>query len=106
MDGRHGAPRLCPPYEVTRVETHSVSCLWPHCLQANLTRVAPFSAWMRLGAPHFPQVVSILVLPCLMTRFFFSMVSRIRRSASSRIACLSIGRTCDDERPLRSGTGT
>jgi hypothetical protein len=36
----------------------SVSCLWPHCLQANFTRVAPFSAEMRLGAPHLPQVAS------------------------------------------------
>src|SRR5882672_5230504 len=86
----------------TKPSLYSVSCLWPHCLQANLTRVAPFSACRRFGAPHLPQVVSIRVLPCLMVRAFLAMVSRIRRSASSRIACLSIRRTCHEERPLRS----
>src|SRR5437879_8325286 len=45
---------------------------------------------MRLGAPHLPQVASILVLPCLITMTFFFMVSRIRRSASSRIDCFDI----------------
>src|SRR5947209_1192636 len=45
---------------------------------------------MRFGAPHFPHVASILVLPCLITMTFFSMVSRIRRSASSRIDCFDI----------------
>src|SRR5437660_1495058 len=63
----------------------------PHCLKTYLTRVAPFSAWTRFGAPHLPQTASIRVLPCLTTRAFFSIVSRIRRSASSRIACFDIG---------------
>src|SRR3954468_2580924 len=74
-------------YEIT----YSVTCLSPHCLQTYLTRVAPFSAWTRFGAPHLPQTASIRVLPCLTTRAFFSIVSRIRRSASSRIACFDIG---------------
>jgi hypothetical protein len=70
---------------------YSVSCLWPHCLQANFTRVAPFSAKTRFGAPHLPQTVSIRVLPCFTTMAFLAMVSRISRSASSRIACFDIG---------------
>ena len=45
----------------------SVSCLWPHSLQANFTRVSPFGAETRFGAPHFPQVASMRVLPCLTT---------------------------------------
>jgi hypothetical protein len=68
----------------------SVSCLWPHCLQANLTRVAPLSADIRFGAPHFPHTVSMRVLPCFTTMVLRSMVSRIRRSASSRIDCFDI----------------
>jgi hypothetical protein len=31
-----------------------------------------------------------------MTMFFFSIVSRIRRSASSRIACFDIGLPCHE----------
>src|ERR1700754_4226043 len=61
---------------------HSVTCLWPHSLQANFTRVAPFSAETRLAAPHLPQVASMRVLPCFTTSALRSMVSRIRRSAS------------------------
>src|SRR5262245_61163135 len=68
----------------------SVACLWPHSLQANWTRVMPFSAKTRLGAPHLPQVVSMRVLPCLMVMDFFCIVSRINRSASSRIDCFDI----------------
>src|SRR5689334_9008610 len=69
---------------------YSVSCLWPQFLQENLIRLAPRSAERRFGAPHLPQTASILVLPCLMTRFRFSMVSRISRSASSRIDCFDM----------------
>ena len=72
-------------------KSQSVSCFCPHSLQANLTRVAPLSADSRLGAPHLPQTASIRVFPCLTTRFFFSIVSRISRSASSRIDCFDIG---------------
>ncbi len=72
------------------VAGHSVSCWCPHCLQANFTRVAPFSAEIRLGAPHLPQSVSMRVLPCFTTMVLRSMVSRIRRSASSRIDCFDI----------------
>src|SRR2546423_8216969 len=82
-----GFATLYPSYKIT----YSVTCLSPHCLQTYLTRVAPFSAWTRFGAPHLPQTASIRVLPCLTTRAFFSIVSRIRRSASSRIACFDIG---------------
>src|SRR6202167_1954662 len=71
-------------------EIQSVSCLCPHCLQANFTRVAPFSAETRFGAPHLPHTASMRVLPCLMTRALRSMVSRISRSASSRIDCFDI----------------
>src|SRR5256886_2517677 len=53
-------------------------------------RVAPFSAETRFGAPHFPQIASIRVLPCLTTMALRAMVSRIRRSASSRIDCFDI----------------
>src|SRR5665213_4518260 len=63
----------------------SVSCLCPHSLQTNLTRVAPFSAEIRLGAPHLPHLVSMRVLPCFTTMGLRAMASRIRRSASSRI---------------------
>src|SRR5258708_33790955 len=70
-------------------DLQSVSCLWPHCLQANLTRVLPFSACRRLGAPHFPQVVSIRVLPRFTFRAFFSLVSRSRRPAPSRTPFLA-----------------
>src|ERR1700676_4410268 len=45
---------------------------------------------MRLGAPHFPHTVSIRVLPCFTTMALRAMVSRIRRSASSRIDCFDI----------------
>src|SRR5882724_418416 len=71
-------------------KSQNVSCLCPHCLQANFTRVAPFSAETRLGAPHFPQVASMRVLPCFTTMALRAMVSRIRRSASSRIDCFDI----------------
>src|SRR5580700_990644 len=73
-----------------RAGLQSVSCLCPHSLQTNLTRVEPFSAESRFGAPHLPQTASIRVLPCLTTRVRFSMDSRIRRSASSRIVCFDI----------------
>jgi hypothetical protein len=59
-------------------------------LQVNFTREAPRSAERRFGAPHLPQTASMRVLPCLMTRLRFSMVSRISRSASSRIDCFDI----------------
>src|SRR5690348_18361561 len=88
MPHKDGGLRFAnPPYEMP----YSVTCLSPHCLQTYLTRVAPFSAWTRFGAPHLPQTASIRVLPCLTMRAFFSIVSRIRRSASSRIACFDIG---------------
>ena len=80
-----GRARLGP-----RTGYQSASCLCPHCLQANFTRVAPFSAEIRFGAPHFPHTVSMRVLPCFTTRALRSMVSRIRRSASSRIDCFDI----------------
>src|SRR3954471_6739104 len=70
---------------------YNVSCFCPHCLQTNFARVVPFSAEMRLGAPHLPQMASIRVLPCLMMMVFFAIVSRIRRSASSRMDCFVIG---------------
>src|SRR6202049_984283 len=73
-----------------RAKFQSVSCLWPHSLQANFTRVAPLAAETRFGAPHFPQVASMRVLPCFTTMALRSMVSRIRRSASSRIDCFDI----------------
>ena len=41
-----------------------VSCLCPHSLQVNFTRVIPFAAERRFGAPHFPHFASIRVLPC------------------------------------------
>jgi hypothetical protein len=69
---------------------YRVSCLCPHSLQANLTRVASFSAKIRLGAPHLPQTASIRVLPCFTTSGLRAMASRIRRSASSRIDCFDI----------------
>src|ERR1700759_4807986 len=40
---------------------YSVSCLCPQCLQANFTRVAPFSAESRVVPPHLPQTASIRV---------------------------------------------
>jgi hypothetical protein len=73
--------------------SYSVSCLCPHSLQANLTRVPPLSVKMRLGAPHLPQTASIRVLPCFTTSGLRAMASRINRSASSRIVCFDI-RAC------------
>src|SRR2546421_2429442 len=95
------APPLPPKGEKGRRchRRYSVTCLSPHCLQTYLTRVAPFSAWTRFGAPHLPQTASIRALPCLTTRAFFSIVSPLRRSASSRIACFDIGLPRHD--PLR-----
>jgi len=81
-----------------RAKFQSVSCLWPHSLQANFTRVAPLAAETRFGAPHFPQVASMRVLPCFTTMALRSMVSRIRRSASSRIDCFDIRFTCHENR--------
>src|ERR1700704_2134496 len=88
-----------PPY--TLFVSHSVSCLWPHSLQANLTRVAPFAAETRFGAPHFPQVASMRVLPCFTTMALRAMVSRIRRSASSRIDCFDIRSYLSRETPAK-----
>ena len=51
-----------------RGRLQSVSCLCPHSLQTNLTRVEPFSAESRFGAPHLPHIASIRVLPCFTTR--------------------------------------
>jgi hypothetical protein len=75
---------------MTTEELQNVSCLWPHCLQANFTRVPPFCAETRFGAPHLPQVASMRVLPCLTTMALRAMVSRIRRSAYSPIDCFDI----------------
>jgi hypothetical protein len=82
----------------TAEESQNVSCLCPHSLHANFTRVAPFSAETRFGAPHFPQVVWMRVLPCFTTMALRAMVSRIRRSASSRIDCFDIRCTGDENR--------
>src|SRR6266404_2683531 len=73
-----------------RSDLQSVSCLCPHCLQANFTRDTPFSADTRFGAPHLPQTASMRVLPCFTTMALRSIVSRISRSASSRIDCFDI----------------
>src|SRR5258708_20975268 len=81
--GRRSMGRVGVPFQ-------SVACLWPHSLQANFTRVAPFAAEMRFGAPHLLQVVSMRVLPCLTVIALRAMVSRISRSASSRIDCFHI----------------
>src|SRR5258708_2167063 len=57
----------------------------------NFTRDTPFAAETRFGAPHFPHVALMRVSPCLTTMGLRSIASRIRRSASSRIARLSMG---------------
>src|SRR3569833_1483950 len=99
MPHKDGGLRFAnPPYEMS----YSVTCLTPHCLQTYLTRVAPYSAWTRFGAPQLPLTASIRVLPCLTTRAFFSIVSRIRRSASSRIACFDIALPCHETLRRRS----
>src|SRR6202035_2669788 len=47
------------------------------------------------GAPHFPHIASIRVLPCLTATVFFAIASLTRRSASSRIDCFDIsGLSC------------
>lgn len=69
---------------------HKVFCFSPHSLHVYGTRTCPGAAETRLGAPHFPHLVSIRVWPCLTVTVFRSSASLTRRSVSSRIACFDI----------------
>src|SRR3569833_1538309 len=70
---------------------YSVRCLCPHSLQVNSTRDCPMGILTLFGAPHFPHTASTRVSPWVTLTVPFSRASRIRRSASSRIACFDIG---------------
>jgi len=59
-------------------------------LQANFTRVAPFVAETRFGAPHFPQVCLDAGVALLHDNGLALHGFAIRRSASSRIDCFDI----------------
>ena len=84
---------LLAPHRLADTEFHqSDFCLCPHSLQANGTRSSPGAACTRFGAPHFPHMASIRVLPCLTVRDFRSIASLISRSVSSRIACFDMSR--------------
>jgi hypothetical protein len=69
---------------------YSVFCWCPHSLQAKAPRVSPASSWTRFFAPHLPHVASTRVLPFVTETAFFSIASRISRSASSRCACFDM----------------
>ena len=71
---------------------HSVFCLAPHSLHVYGTRTYPGAAKTRFGAPHFPHLASIRVLPCLTAMAFRSKASFTIRSVSSRIDCFDISR--------------
>ena len=51
---------------------------------AYATRTCPGAAKTRFGAPHFPHMASIRVLPCFTATVFRSIASFTRRSVSSR----------------------
>src|SRR5262245_56516815 len=61
-----------------------------HSLHENGTRTCPGAAEMRFGAPHFPHLASIRVLPCFTVMVLRSIASLTNRSDSSRIASFDI----------------
>lgn len=71
---------------------HSVFCSSPHSLHLYATRTCPGAAKTRFGAPHFPHMASIRVLPCFTATVFRSIASFTKRSVSSRIDCFDISR--------------
>jgi hypothetical protein len=73
---------------------HIVACSCEHSLHLNGVRDLPGSAITRLGAPHFPQIASIRVLPLVTTRVLRSIASFTRRSASLRSSCFDNAGAC------------
>ena len=80
------------PFLGRREPHHSVFCSSPHSLHVYATRTCPGAAKTRFGAPHFPHMASIRVLPCFTATVFRSIASFTRRSVSSRIDCFDISR--------------